>query len=70
MDRFVADARAMRPFPGTVRAELPGGLEWEWERQSRERGIPLGDEHRRELEELATRLGITCDYERFDNTRF
>ena len=71
MDSFVGQARAMRPFPGLERAELPGGMEWQWERDNRERGaIALGDEHRRQLEELAASAGVECGYEAFEGTKF
>ena len=71
MDRFVGQARAMRPFPGLDRAELPGGMEWQWEKENRERGaIALGDEHREILEELAGGVGVECGYEAFEGTRF
>jgi len=70
MDRFIGGARQMKPFPGLDRAELPGGMEWQWERENRERGIPLGDQHRQELEELAAEVGVECDYDQFDETRF
>lgn len=70
MDRFIGDARAMQPLPGLDRAELPGGMEWQWERENRERGIPLGDSHRQELEELAGEVGVDCGYEQYEETRF
>ena len=70
MDRFIGDARAMRPLPGLDRAELPGGMEWQWEKDNRERGIPLGDAHRQELEELAREAGVDCGYNQFEETRF
>ena len=70
MDRFIGDARAMQPLPGLDRAELPGGMEWQWERDNRERGIPLGDSHRQELEELAGEAGVDCGYGQYEETRF
>ena len=70
MDRFIGDARAMQPLPGLDRAELPGGMEWQWERDNRERGIPLGDAHRQELEELAGEAGVDCGYDQYEETRF
>ena len=71
MDRFVSDVRAMQPFPGLDHAELPGGMEWQWERDNRARGaIALGDEHRQQLETLAAGAGVDCGYEAFEGTRF
>lgn len=71
MDRFVRKAREMQPFPGLDRAELPGGMEWQWERENRERGaIALGDKHRQQLEDLAASVDVDCGYEEFEETRF
>ena len=70
MDRFIGEARAMQPLPGLERAELPGGMEWQWEKDNRERGIPLGDAHRQELEELAGEAGVDCGYQLYEETRF
>jgi LDH2 family malate/lactate/ureidoglycolate dehydrogenase len=70
MDRFIAGARQMQPFPGFDRAELPGGMEWQWEQENQKRGIPLGDQHRQELEELAAEVGVECGYDDFEGTRF
>ena len=70
MDGYIRKVRSMRPFPGTDRAELPGGLEWQWERENRAKGIPLGDEHRKELEGLAAGAGVECGYEAFEDSRF
>jgi LDH2 family malate/lactate/ureidoglycolate dehydrogenase len=60
----------MQPLPGLSRAELPGGMEWQWEKDNQERGIPLGDEHREQLETLAAEVGVDCGYAQFDKTRF
>ncbi|MBD03830.1 MAG: hypothetical protein CME24_05720 [Gemmatimonadetes bacterium] len=70
MDRFTAGARKMQPLPYLSRAELPGGMEWQWEQDNRERGIPLGDEHREQLENLAAEVGVDCGYDQFEETRF
>ncbi|MDP6984891.1 MAG: Ldh family oxidoreductase [Candidatus Latescibacterota bacterium] len=70
MDRFTEKARAMQPLPGLDRAELPGGMEWQWEKDNQERGIPLGDEHRDQLEALAMEAGVDCGYDQFEKTRF
>ncbi|MEE2659241.1 MAG: Ldh family oxidoreductase [Candidatus Latescibacterota bacterium] len=71
MDAFIGHARAMEPFPGFNRAELPGGMEFEWERQNKKRGLfALGDDHRQQLEELAREVGVDCGYEAFEESRF
>jgi len=64
MDRHIAAARQMQPFPGMDRAELPGGLEWQWERENREKGILVGDEHRQMLESAAEETGVVSQGER------
>jgi len=70
MDRFVGDARKMRPFPGFKHAELPGGLEWQRERDYALHGIPIGPEHRRALEEIAAELDVETPFAQFEHTRF
>ena len=71
IDRFIATVRAMEPFPGLDRAELPGGMEWQWERDNHARGaFSMGDGHRENLEELAAGVGGECSYEAFEGTRF
>jgi LDH2 family malate/lactate/ureidoglycolate dehydrogenase len=58
MDEYVRGARRMQPFPGYDRADLPGGLEWEREREWAMTGIPVGPGHRTGLEEIAGELGV------------
>lgn len=70
LDDFVAKARKMRPFPGMPHAELPGGMEWRWEKENEEKGVPLSDDHRLRLEEIAHTLGVAHPYEAFESTRF
>ena len=62
MDDYVARARAMRPFPGCDRTDLPGGLEWERERAWAETGIPVGPEHRARLEAASEELGVRAPF--------
>jgi len=70
MDDFIGKARLMKPVPGMPTAELPGGLEWQWERENRDLGIPISDEHRRALEEISEEFGINTPFEQYENTRF
>ena len=70
MDRFVAAARQMRPFPGTEAAELPGGLEWQREQDYARNGIPISHRHQNSLQELADELGVTTPFVKYANTRF
>ena len=70
MDRWIAQASALDPLPGCDRAELPGGLEWRREREYAEEGIPVGDETRDRLEEIAAELGVETPFSRYLHTRF
>ena len=70
MDRFIGEARGMKPLPGMERAELAGGLEWQWEKENREAGIPVGDEHRKILEEIAAELTVETPFARYEGTIF
>jgi LDH2 family malate/lactate/ureidoglycolate dehydrogenase len=70
MDRYIGEARSTRPIAGQERADLAGGLEWEWERENREKGIPVAPEHREVLEKLAGGVGVEAPFERYGKTRF
>ncbi len=70
MDRFVADARKMQPFPGCDRAELPGGFEWQRERDYTREGVPISLEHQRALQALADELGVATPFAQYESTRF
>ena len=70
VDQYVGDARNMQPVPGTDRAELSGGNEYTWERENREHGIPLGEEHRQRLEELAADWNVEPPFAQWESTRF
>jgi LDH2 family malate/lactate/ureidoglycolate dehydrogenase len=70
MDAFVGAARKMQPFPGSERAELPGGFEHDRERTGIEQGIPLSPEHEQALESLAGELGVETPFSRYQHTRF
>ena len=64
MDDYVRRVRTMQPFPGHERADLPGGLEWEREREWSRVGIPVGQEHRAALEGIAAELGLDVPWPR------
>jgi LDH2 family malate/lactate/ureidoglycolate dehydrogenase len=70
MDRFIGQARAMRPFPGHEQAELPGGLEWQRERDYARDGIPISPDHQQCLQDLADELGIETPFAEYVHTRF
>jgi LDH2 family malate/lactate/ureidoglycolate dehydrogenase len=70
MDRYLGQARAARPLPGTDRAELAGGLEWAWERENIELGIPYSDEHCRLIESVAATLSAPTPFAQWEHNRF
>ena len=70
MDRYIGQTRAARPLPGVDRAELPGGLEWAWERENTELGIPYSDEHRHLIEKVADELSVVTPFVHWEHTRF
>jgi len=69
MDRYIEEARATRPFPGTDRAELAGGMEWAWERENTEKGIPISPEHQEVLAEAAAELDVEAPFTADDHRR-
>lgn len=58
IDEYVRSVRKMKPFPGLDRADLPGSLEWERERQWAKEGIPMGKEHQNALADVAKELSV------------
>lgn len=70
MDRYIGEAQSTKPITGQDRADLAGGLEWEWERENREKGIPVAPEHREVLEKLADEIGVDAPFDRYGSTRF
>ncbi len=58
MDEFIAGLRQLQPAPGLDRADAPGGLEHEHEREWVREGIPVGEEHQEILEKAGTDLGL------------
>ena len=70
MDRYIGEARGMKPFPGMDRAELAGGLEWQWTKDNKRNGIPVSPEHREALETVAAELRVDVPFARYENTRF
>ena len=70
MDGFIGQARRMEPMPGLDRAELAGGFEHQWAAENREKGIPLGPEHQRQLEEAAAARKVAAPFAAWEHTRF
>ncbi len=58
IDRTTDTIANLRPLPGFKKAELPGGPEWEREKEYRREGIPIGEGHRTGLEKAAAELGV------------
>jgi LDH2 family malate/lactate/ureidoglycolate dehydrogenase len=58
MDEYIRQVGDLEPLSGFDDAMLPGGPEAKRERENRERGIPVGPDHREALEDLADDLGV------------
>lgn len=70
MDRYIGDARRMKPLPGYERAELPGGLEQQRQQEYTREGIPINVEHQQSLEEIAAQMGVATPFARYAHTHF
>lgn len=64
MDAYVRAVRELKPFDGSERSYLPGGVEAERERAYRRDGIPVGPEHQEVLEVLAAEFGLAVPWTR------
>ena len=58
MDALAARLRDLVPLEGFEKSSYAGGIEGERELEFRERGIPVGPEHRRDLEDIAAEFGV------------
>lgn len=63
MDEFIAGCRQMQPFPGCERAELPGGPEWEREREWARIGVPVAPDHQAGLAAIARELEVPVPWQ-------
>ena len=63
MDVLAERIAELAPLPGFPKAQFAGAPEAERARRYVVEGIPVGDEHRRELEALADALGIETPWE-------
>lgn len=70
MDRYIGEARSTKPLPGTDRAELAGGMEYIWEQENREQGIPVSPNHQERLETLAGEIDVDAPFAQYEQTRF
>jgi len=58
VDEYARAVRELEPLDAVERARLPGGPEAENERENREEGIPVGPDHREELESAGEEFGV------------
>jgi LDH2 family malate/lactate/ureidoglycolate dehydrogenase len=70
MDRYIGQARKMKPLPGYNSAEFCGGPERRSEREYARNGIPVSPEHRKSLEQIATKLEVQTPFAKHEHTRF
>ena len=68
MDRYMREARGMRPLPGLERAELCGS--WKRERDYARNGIPVTTAHQQILEEISQELGVETSFSEYEHSRF
>ncbi len=62
MDVYARKVRTLTPIPGASGSYLPGGPEAEKEAAYRAEGIPVGEEHRRQLESVAAEFHLTAPW--------
>jgi LDH2 family malate/lactate/ureidoglycolate dehydrogenase len=62
MEDYVRRTMQMKPMPGCDRAYLPGGLEWEREREWSQSGILVGEEHQRTLKRVGEEMGVETPF--------
>ncbi len=58
MDALATRLRELAPLEGFEQASYAGGIEGERELEFREHGIPVGPEHRHDLEDIAAEFGV------------
>ena len=56
--QIIDESLSLAPMAGTDAAALPSTLEWHREREGRQTGIPLPDDHRQLLDGIAGELGL------------
>jgi LDH2 family malate/lactate/ureidoglycolate dehydrogenase len=60
--QIIAASRQLQPLAGFDSAEVAGSPEWRREREWVSAGIPLGKDHRAQLEQLASRFGVSVPW--------
>lgn len=63
MDAYARAVRALTPLPGSSGSFLPGGPEAVTAAAYAVDGIPLGEDHRRQLEQAASDLGVAIPWD-------
>ena len=58
MDALAGSLKDLAPLEGFEKSSYAGGIEGERELEFREHGIPVGSEHRRDLEDIAAEFGV------------
>jgi LDH2 family malate/lactate/ureidoglycolate dehydrogenase len=62
MDEYARTVRTLTPVPGASGSYLPGGPEAAKEAAYRAEGVPIGEEHRRLLEDVAIEFAVTVPW--------
>ncbi len=62
MDQYVRQVRQLEPLVGFDQSLMSGGLEAIREEKYRAEGVPVGEYHRKALEELAEELGLDAPW--------
>ena len=70
MDRYVSEARKMKPLPGHTQAELSGGVEWHNEKDYTRNGLPITPQNQESLQSIARELEVEPPFSRYEHTRF
>ena len=58
------------PLPGCPKDGVHLSMEWAWEEEHLQTGIPVGVEHRKILEDIAAELGVEVPFADYDDTRY
>ncbi|MFB6219357.1 MAG: Ldh family oxidoreductase, partial [Halobacteriaceae archaeon] len=62
MDEYARQVAELEPLAGFEESMLPGGPEARRERENREKGVPVGPDHRAELAALADEVGVAVPW--------
>jgi LDH2 family malate/lactate/ureidoglycolate dehydrogenase len=62
MDEYARTVRTLTPVPGSTGSYLPGGPEAAKEAAYRAEGIPVGEEHRQLMDEVAAEFGVAVPW--------